>query len=166
MVPPASRHRAILELQSPTPLYRMSESTASGANIINEIVSSSTAVEPLLYVKWITTGQRRLLSPDGSLAILLLSFWGSQKEAGDNTPDLSYSATMPASWSPKMYLGAIFLMVRNTSLLSLESAKINGGLHNSINQIHWYFSSNFSALEILEEECAFQYVHGGSFLEV
>jgi hypothetical protein len=39
-------------------------------------------------------------------------------------------------------------------------------LHNSINQIHWYFSSNFSALEILEEECAFQYVHGGSFLEV
>ncbi len=80
-------------------------------------------------------------------------------------PEIHHDVIVPASWTPKMYLGALSLSLSRHPVISLSLISINGKKYKSLNDIHWLFSESAgTAKEIktsLITAAAFIHVFGG-----
>jgi hypothetical protein len=50
-----------------------------------------------------------------------------------------FKVIMPRSWTPKIYLGALYQSITNNSLLTLESIIISGRNYTTMNELNWLF---------------------------
>ncbi len=162
--PPASRHRAVLCLQQPLPLFEMH---AQRSRNLREIIWSSRWVKHSLMVRTITTDVRKPLD-DHRYVELSVGFYPQEDvENWFDFPNkrIQHDVVVPASWTPKMYLGALSLLLSRHPVISLSLISINGKKYKSLNDIHWLFSESAgTAKEIntsLITAAAFIHVFGG-----
>jgi hypothetical protein len=162
--PPATRHRAVLCLQVTIPLFEMQ---AYSSNNLQEIIWSSRNVTQSLMVRTITTDVRKPVD-DPLYVELLVGFY--PQEDVENRFDfpnkrIQHDVVVPASWTPKMYLGALSLSLSRHPVISLSMICINGKKYKSLNDVHLLFSESAgTAQEIntsLMTAAAFIHVFGG-----
>ena len=160
--PPASRHRAVLCLQQPLPLFEMH---AQRSRNLREIIWSSRRVKHSLMVRTITTDIWKPLD-DPCYVELLVGFY-PQEDVENQYARLKihHDVVVPASWTPKMYLGALSLSLSRHHVISLSMISLNGQKYKSLNDVHWLFSEAAgTAQEIntsLVTSAAFVHVFGG-----
>jgi hypothetical protein len=140
-----------MELASSVPLYLFSDAEA----------------EPALQIRIVSTGRRKPLEQDKAFAEISLHFW---VEASDEhitiLPDYSITIVLPATWTPKLYLAALFVSANINNLICIDYATFGGAKYKSVNEVHWLFHSGLNGVDaILQQHYAFQHVRGGSYLE-
>ena len=72
---------------------------------------------------------------DTEFVELLLRFWsaGKEKEAYSKT------VVVTRTWTPKMYLGVLYLSVNRHMTLSIERIELEGNTYTSMNDVHDLF---------------------------
>ncbi len=95
--------------------------------------------EALLILKFttITTDRLSEVKEDPRYLELQISFYSPAPE--DNSKIFKkkdFKVIMPRSWSPKMYLGALYQSIRTNSLLTLKSMNISGQNYTTINKLN------------------------------
>ena len=134
MVPLSSCHQAVFDLISPMTLY-LSPLVANAG--LWDIIRIENLIEEEVYdVVEISTG---IVLPsrkrDTKFVELLLRFWSADEE------NKAYSTTvvMPRTWTPKMYIGVLYLFVNWHMTLSIKSIELEGNTYTSINDVHEMF---------------------------
>jgi hypothetical protein len=132
---------------------------------LHEIIWSSRRAKHLLTVRTITTDVRKPLD-DPRYVELLVGFY-PQEDVENQYACLKihHDVVVPASWTPKMYLGALSLSLSRHHVISLSMISLNGRKYKSLNDVHWLFSEAAgTAQEIntsLVTSAAFVHVFGG-----
>lgn len=160
--PPASRHRAVLCLQDTLPLFEMQ---AYSTNNLQEIIWSSRQVKHSLMVRTITTDVRKPVD-DPRYVELSIGFYPQEDlENKFALPKILHDVVVPASWTPKMYLGALSLSLSRHPVISLSRISINGHKYKSLNDVHSLFSESAGTAQELNTSlmtaAAFIHVFGG-----
>jgi hypothetical protein len=163
--PPASRHRAVMELPTPIPLFDMQRSSQNPLDITNFFQETRESV-PFMMVKTITTDIHRKLQHPPDFVEVLIQFY-AKIEATDNTQtSVEYYFIMPQTWAPKMYLGALHLSINRHPVISIENYRIQGVNYLTLNEVHWLFSEAAGPAERirhwLQGAAAFIYISGGT----
>ena len=160
--PPASRHRSFLTLDRVVLLFDMRANTS---NNIYDIMRSSREALPILKFTTITTDRLSEVKEDPRYLELQISFYSPAPE--DNSKIFEkkdFKVIMPRSWSPKMYLGALYQSIRTNSLLSLESMNISGRNYTTMNELNLLFSLQKDIIHTkLLTSATYLHVHGGEF---
>ena len=160
MVPISSRHRAVFELILPIPLYL--SPLAINADLWEVIRAANCIEEQVHDVVAISTGNvLPLRKGNTNLVELQLRFWSADKEKE------AYSTTViiPRTWTPKMYLGVLYLSVNRHMTLSIERIELEGHTYTSMNDVHGLFLVPFLNPR-LTKQAAFFRVRDGSCLSI
>jgi hypothetical protein len=99
---------------------------------------------------------------DCSIDVLFVRvcFWSDQ----DPDPIHSVEVAVPPGWSPRMYLGALRVTIRNHHGVISAPKRILGSTYSTLNFVHRMFGFSLShAVSILYGENAFRSVFGGEF---
>ena len=158
MTPISSRHRAVFECTVPIRLYKFGE--VDSKSIVDVIKSSITAHSIADDITCITTSERRSL-PDPRLVELMVHFWGSTSRENPR-PVLSSFFTMPSTWTPNMYLSAVYVSVKQRAMIVVDWVVMTSGdssKYKSINQIHMLFFRNHEVTDSLKNILAPGYCH-------
>ena len=162
--PPASRHRAVLELPTAIPLFDM-HSTQTPLNMRSFYQETRQSVS-LMFVQTITTDIQRKLQDTPDFVELLIRFYPTTEETQNPAKVIEQYFIMPQTWAPKMYLGALHLSVNRHPVVSLENYTINGVNYLTINEVHWMFSEAAGPEERIQHSlrgaAAFIYLNGGT----
>jgi hypothetical protein len=123
--PPASRHRYVLTLDHGVPFYDM---RANMSNTNYDIMRSSREALPIQkLLTTITTNRLSKVEEDPTHVELLVSFYSPAPDNDTNNFKKSnFKVIMPRSWTPKMYLGALYQFITTISLLTIESINFSG----------------------------------------
>jgi hypothetical protein len=122
--PPARRHPSVLKLDRLVLLFNIRADTS---NNIYDIMRSSREALAILKLTTITTDWLSEVEEDPTYVELLVSFYSPAPE--DNTKTFkkkAFKVIMPRSWTPKLYLGALYQLIKMNSLLTLKSINISG----------------------------------------
>ena len=122
--PPASRQWSVLKLDSVIPLFDMRANTSHN---IYDIIRSSRGALPIQKLTSIATDRLSEVKDDPRYVELLVGFYSPPPE--DDTNDFKkseFKVVMPRSWTPKMYLGALYQSITTNSIVTLESISISG----------------------------------------
>ena len=113
--PPASRHRSVLTLDHVVPLFDMRANTS---NKIYDIMRSSREALPIQKLTTITTDRLSKVEEDPTYVELLVSFYSPAPDNDtDNFNKKNFKVIMPRSWTPKMYLGALYQSIHPRCIL-------------------------------------------------
>ena len=149
MAPISSRHRAVCELGVKKRLYNFSKGDSGSLNDI--IVSSIIALPIAEDIACITTSERHLHQEDTRLAELKIYFWGLSV-----SPIFSSFITMPSTWTPNMYLSALYLSTMQHSIIVVDRVFMTSTnkKYVSINEIHKLFYRDHDVTERLKLQLA------------
>jgi hypothetical protein len=79
-------------------------------------------------------------------------------------PEIHHNVIVPASWTPKMYLRALRLLLSRYHVLLLSMISLNGWKYKSLNDVHQLFSESAGTVQeintLLITAAAFVYVFG------
>jgi hypothetical protein len=97
---------------------------------------------------------------------LLISFYPQEDVENLNAlPKIHHNVIVPASWNPKMYLGALSLLLSCHFIILLSLISINGQKYKSLNAIHCLFSESAGTAQeinkLLITAAEFIHVFGG-----
>ncbi len=135
--PPASRHWSVLTLDHVVPL---SDMRANTSNNIYGIMRSSREALPIQKLTTITTNGLSKVEEDPRYVELLVSFYlPAPEDATNNFEKKDFKVIMLRSWTPKIYLGALYQSITSNSLLTLESIIISGHNYTTMNELNWLF---------------------------
>lgn len=141
--PPATRHRGVLKLLGPVPLYdfggRMEEST------LLSIVNESRDAIPLFNVTSVSTDEQRLCALENQMVNITIRFYGegiSSRNENERQHEMTkeIEAVMPKLWTPRMYLAALNISIERNRSIIIEAIYFRGNRYISINNIHWLFT--------------------------
>jgi hypothetical protein len=162
--PPASRHRAVLELPKAIPLFDM-HSSHNPLNLSNFYKETRESV-PLMFVQTISTDIQRKLQDTPDFVELLIRFYPKREDSRNPPKIIEQYFIMPQTWAPKMYLGAVHLSLNRHPVISLENYRSQGVNYLTINEVHWMFSKSAGPAErirlSMEGAAAFIYINGGT----
>ena len=133
--PPASRHRSVLKLNRAVALFDMRANTSKK---ISDIIMSSRGAVPIQKLTTIATDRLYEVEEDPRFVELVVRFY-SPAPSEDDFEKSEFKVIMPRSWTPKMYLGALYQSITNNSLLTLESIIISGRNYTTMNELNWLF---------------------------
>lgn len=144
--PPATRHRGVLVVVSPTsvPLYDFSN--RMGEATLLSLMNESRNALPLFDVETICTDMQQLCESETQMVEITVRFYGSRPSEGPATNSLKrfmakeIQAVMPKSWTPRMYLGAVNLSIERNQSILIEAIYFRGQRYISINDVHWLFT--------------------------
>jgi hypothetical protein len=132
--PPASQHRSVLKLARAVPLFDMRANTSK--NISNIIMSSRGAL-PIQKLTTMATDRLYEVEEDPQFVELVVHFYSPAPD--DKFEKSEFKVIMPRSWTPKIYLGALYQSITNNSLLKLESIIISGRNYTTMDELNWLF---------------------------
>ena len=141
--PPATRHRGVLKIVHPVPLYdfgnQMEEPTL--LSVINE----SRDAQPLFKVSSVCTDYQQVLASEDQMVNITIRFYSDDFQAEGNGGRAErqmkeIKAIMPKAWTPRMYLGAVNVSIERNRSIIIETIYIHGNRYVSINDIHWLFT--------------------------
>jgi hypothetical protein len=162
--PPATRHRAVMTLHKSVPLFDMRSHTTTN---FQDILQSSRNAKKMMMVTTVSTGRISRVEENPKYLELWISLYPHDSGDGVNQSlKLDVKVIMPQGWTPKMYLGALNKSIRNHSVLSLESIRIDGRSYATVNEIQWLFSATKEATNS-GLICSASYIHvsGGIYKE-
>jgi hypothetical protein len=116
-------------------------------------------------VRTITTNVRKRLD-DPRYVELSVGFY-PQEDVENQYARLKihHDVVVPASWTPKMYLGALSLSLSRHDVILLSLISLNGRQYKSLNDVHWLFSESAGTAQetntSLVTAAAFVHVFGG-----
>jgi hypothetical protein len=138
-VPPATRHRGVLTLHTPVPLYDM---TSASAHTLVDIISSSRNASPVMMINTITTQGLIRRTDDPSLLDLEVTFFSkkdSSDDGGDDaTSSITYTLSIPRNWTPCTFLAMVNRSSIKNKVLSLETIQGTMNSYTTINELHLY----------------------------
>ncbi len=152
--PPATRHRAVMSLRQPIPLYDMRSQMSS---CLQEIVESSRNAQKVMMVRTISTDRLSKVEHDPTYVELAITFHPDDHEHQPLKMDVN--VIMPEGWTPKMYLAALNKSMKRHSVLSLESITIDGQIYATVNELQFLFSAT-------EEATHSQLIASASYIRV
>jgi hypothetical protein len=152
--PPATRHRAVMSLRQPIPLYDMRSQMSS---CLQEIVESSRNAQKVMMVRTISTDRLSKVEHDPTYVELAITFHPDDHEHQPLKMDVN--VIMPTGWTPKMYLAALNKSMKRHSVLSLESITIDGQIYATVNELQFLFSAT-------EEATHSQLIASASYIRV
>jgi hypothetical protein len=165
--PPASRHRSVLTLDHVVvPLFDMRANTS---NSIYDIMRSSRKALPIQKLTTITTDRLSKVEEDPTYVELLVSFYSPAPDDDDtdNFVKRDFKVIMPRSWTPKMYLGALYQSIMTNSLLTLEYINISGQNYNTMNELNWLFPLQKDIIHTpLVTSASHLHLYGGEFNKI
>jgi hypothetical protein len=125
------------------PLFDMRVNTS---NNIYDIMRSTSEALPIQKLTTITTGRLSGVQEDPTYVELLVSFYSPAPDNDTNNFEKrDFEVIMPRSWTPKMYLGALYQSITTNSLLTLESINIFGRNYTRMNELNWLFRRAWSS---------------------
>ncbi len=136
--PPATRHRAVMSLRQPIPLYDMRSHSSTR---LLDILQSTRNVQKVMLVMTVSTDRVSRIDKNLSFVELGITFYPHD----ENQAPKVVKVIMPKTWAPKMYLAALNKSIRKHSVLSLESIRIEGQNYVTINKLQWLFSATKEA---------------------
>lgn len=129
-----------------------------------QLYNETRAAVSVMQVKTITTDSHRQLK-DPNFVEILVCFYAEIQDKNSATRIEHYVA-MPKTWTPQMYLGALYLSLKRHPVLSIEDCTLQGNKYLTINDVHWLFSDVSPRAEgihlALQLEAAFVDVDGGT----
>ena len=143
--PPATRHRGVLHLTTPVPLYDFGNGMQQPT--LMSIINESRDAQPLFNVSSVCTDNQRFCALDNQMAIITIRLYSSefdrpvQDEEGLSYPKMKeIQAVMPKTWTPRMYLGAVNVSIERSHSIVIETIYFHGKRYVSINDVHWLFT--------------------------
>ena len=140
--PPATRHRGILKIAPPVPLYDFGNETEEPT--LSSIINETRNAQPLFMVSSVCTDLQHLLSRDNQMVNITIRFYSENVQGEQNgRPEKlmkEIQAVMPKAWSPRMYLGAVNVSIERNHAIIIETINFHGNRHVSINDLHWLFT--------------------------
>ncbi len=89
---------------------------------------------------------------------------------GDTTNNFEkedFKVTMLRSWTPKIYLGALYQSIKMNSLLTLESINISGQNYTTMNELNWLFPLQKDVIHTrLVTSASYLHLYGGEFNKI
>jgi hypothetical protein len=165
--PPASRHRSVLTLDHVVvPLFDMRANTS---NNIYDIMRSSREALPYQKLTTITTGRLSKVEEYPTYVELLVSFYSPAPDDDDtdNFKKRDFKVIMLRSWTPNMYLGALYQSITTNSLLTLESINISGQNYTTMNELNWLFTLQKDIIHTpLVTSASYLHLNGGEFNKI
>jgi hypothetical protein len=157
--PPATRHRAVMSLRQPIPLYDMRSHSSTR---LLDILQSTRNVQKVMLVTTVSTNRVSRIDENPSYVELGITFYPQD----DNKAPKVVKVIMPETWAPKMYVAALNKSIKRHSVLSLESISIQGQIYATINELQWLFSATEEAMHSqLIGSASYIRVSGGVFQE-
>ena len=147
--PPASRHRGVLVVNPPVPLYDFGNRI--GAATLSSLIDETRNAQPLFKVNTICTGIQQLCASEKQMVEMTVRCYGSSldvvadhdmkdDEDSGHVAFKEIQVVMPKTWTPRMYLGAVCLSIDQNQSVLIESIDFRGRRFISINNIHWLFT--------------------------
>jgi len=69
---------------------------------------------------------------------------------------------MPTSWTPRVYLAALMVTIRQRRMVLSAPDNLYGSIHPTLNEVHWLYSQPIGeSVGMLDNENAFCAVNGG-----
>jgi hypothetical protein len=159
--PPASRHRAVLQLRDVVPLFDM---RANASVLAQDLVTAARNARPKMMSTAISTDRVSAVEDPQYLELILIFYSPEAKNKIKKTPPkFNLKVVMPKDWTPRMYLGVLYRSIKSNRVLTLELITLNGRSYTTINELHWLFSS---PVDVINMHCttsaAYLRVVGGS----
>jgi hypothetical protein len=163
--PPASRHRSVLTLDHVVPLFDMRANTSKN---VYDIMRSSKEALSIQKLTTITTDRLSKVEEDPTYVELLVSFYSpAPDDDTDNFEKRDFKVIIPRSWTPKMYLGALYQSITTNSLLTLESINISGRKYTTMNELNWLFPLQKDIIQTrLVTSASYLHLNGGEFNKI
>jgi hypothetical protein len=136
--PPATRHRAVMSLRQPIPLYDMRSHSSSR---LQDILQSTRNAQKVMLVTTVSTDRVSHIDENPTFVELGISFYPQD----ENQAPKVVKVVMPATWAPKMYVAALNKSIKRHSILSIESISLQGRIYTTINELQWLFSATEEA---------------------
>lgn len=135
--PPPSRHRAILWLRRPAPLFDMREQNHNNTSV-NAILTSAVAATPLLFVDVIST-DRSHTTCNPLIQEINAKFYG-RSTCRDDRVCFETKLAVPTHWSPRLFLATINKSIQQHTIISLDNVDVSGVAGTIINETFLKFS--------------------------
>lgn len=161
-----TRHRAVMTLIVPKPLYDM---RAEASNSLEDIFRSSARASALMRVDKIATITVKNRVEGSQLKDILLLFYPKvqreEVENQENTPQVfECIVSVPKDWNPKLLLAAVANTIEENGVLCLEHVSSFNEDHYQVNDLHLLF--RFATQEVeqkLRTTVGYYAVKGGVF---
>ena len=158
--PPASRQRSVLKLDRFVPLFDMRSHTSKD---VYDIIRSTRGALPIQKLTTIATDRLSEVVEDPRYVELLVHFYSPAPEV--DTKD--FKVVMPRSWTPKMYLGALYQSITTNSIITLESISLSGRNYTTLNELNWLFGLQKDIIHTrLVTSCSYQSLKGGEYNKI
>jgi hypothetical protein len=127
---------------------------------------SSRGAVPIQKLTTIATDRLYEVEEDPRFVELVVRFY-SPAPSEDDFEKSEFKVIMPRSWTPKMYLGALYQSITNNSLLTLESIIISGRIYTTMNELNWLFPLQKDILHMrLVTSGSYLSIKGGEFNKI
>ena len=140
--PPPTRHRGVLEIAPPIPLYDFGNQFEEPT--LQSIVNESRDAQPLFNVSSVCTDNQQVIASDNQMVHITIRFYGKDGWSDQNGSQEHHlkeiKALMPKTWTPRMYLGAVNVSIEQSHSIIIETISFRGKRYVSINNVHWLFS--------------------------
>jgi hypothetical protein len=161
--PPASQRWSVLKLHRVVPLFDMRAHTSKN---IHDVILLSRGALPIQKLSTIATDRLSEVSEDPRYVELLIRFYSPEDDTNDWEKS-EFKVIMPRSWTPKMYLGALYQSITTNSLITLESISISGQNYTTMNKLNWLFCLQKDTIHMrLITLGSYQSLKGGEFNKI
>ena len=163
MVPCRTRNSAVVEFPRFAQLF---------PNLCGDVVGGRQeqegSISTLIDVIAVSSGRKQTMGDDdGQFVSMELHFWSLPPPNSKRTkPSLWVTVVMPAWWTPRMYLGALWISVKRQDgrivVTNNETSACVPYAFNTINQVHWLYNrSRLELMDILQSSASYFEVKGG-----
>lgn len=138
--PRMSRHRGVLLLRPSVDVFDM---RSCSSDSVDDIMSSSINAQCQFKANRVSTQQLRKRVDGSGLSDLEIILHEDRFYGGDvvNDKSISCQVTIPATWSPRLFLAILNSSIRTFKVISLETV-VSGSLeHVTVNTVHCYHDS-------------------------
>ena len=157
-MPIPTRHRAVLTLGRSYPLYTQPvPRNESGRHLLEAMFAT-----PSFHITSLSTSQR-LTSDNNFIDKIVINFWSNDK--------IVYTeiVSIPKTWSPRMFLAAVYTSIKTHRVCSIESYEIRNIESTTINDVHFLFPNFFyfseeTTMYYLIRSGAFYFISGGEIV--
>ena len=160
MAPRSTRLTAVVDFAPAVPLFVFKHPVGS---LFSSFTASSSSMQQtldessFLFTSISSSVDESIVSND-LFRYVCVSFWVDHLQL----PIFSVSLPMPTSWTPRVYLAALMVTIRQRRMVLSAPDNLFGSIHPTLNEVHWLYSQPIGeSVGMLDNENAFRAVNGG-----
>jgi hypothetical protein len=160
MAPRSTRLTAVVDFAPAVPLFVFEHPVGS---LFSNFTASSSSIQQTMeesrfdFTSISASVDESMVSND-LFRYVCVSFWVDHFQS----PIFSVSLPMPTLWTPRVYLAALMVTIRQRRLVLSAPDNLFGSIYPTLNEVHWLYSQSIvESLSMLNIENAFRAVNGG-----